>query len=122
LVNAEIALARRRRADGVSFVGQPNVQRFAVCVAKHRDRLDAEFAARAENAHGNLAAIGDQDFLEHRNVERERSLAWRGRPLGSLASSLRSSYLRSFWRSLHLMSTMWFSSSAFLNSAPVTTS
>src|SRR5437899_8552 len=32
----------------------------------HRDRRDAEFLARAQNAQGNLAAIGYQDLVEHR--------------------------------------------------------
>src|SRR5712664_2797363 len=32
----------------------------------HRDRCDAEFLARAQNAQGNLAAIGYQDLVEHR--------------------------------------------------------
>jgi hypothetical protein len=31
----------------------------------HRHRCDAELLARAQNAQGNLAAIGYQDLVEH---------------------------------------------------------
>ncbi len=66
-VNTEIAFTRRRGADGVGFVGQPDVQRFAVGLAKNGNGLNAKFAARANDTHGDLAAISNQDFLEHRD-------------------------------------------------------
>jgi hypothetical protein len=34
----------------------------------HGDRLDAELLAGAQHAKGDLAAVGDQDFLEHAPV------------------------------------------------------
>ena len=122
LVNAEVAFTRRGGADGISLVGKPDVQRFAVSFAEYADGLHAQFAARAENAHGDFAAIGNQDFLEHRNVERGKSLAGEKGALLSICIFVpRSGYLSSFWRSLHLTSTMWLSSSTFLNSGLVTT-
>src|SRR5207245_8193823 len=79
LVNTEIAFTRRSGADCVSFVGQPDVQRFAVDLAKNGNGLNAEFAARANTTHGDLPAIGNQDFLEHRKEERGKSVARRKR-------------------------------------------
>ena len=32
----------------------------------HRDGLDAELAARTQDAKGDLAAISDDDFFDHR--------------------------------------------------------
>jgi hypothetical protein len=34
--------------------------------------LNAEFAAGADNAHGDLTAIGNQNFLEHMLLEMQR--------------------------------------------------
>ena len=63
--NVEVGLARRRRADADVVVGEAHVQRFAVGLRIHGDRLDAEFAAGADDAQRDLAAVGDQDLLEH---------------------------------------------------------
>jgi hypothetical protein len=41
------------------------VERVLVGFGVHRDGLDAELAARIDDAHRDLAAVGDQDFLEH---------------------------------------------------------
>jgi len=48
------------------------VQRFAVHFAEYGHGLDAQFAARAENPHGNLTAIGNQDFFEHKKWSEEK--------------------------------------------------
>jgi hypothetical protein len=61
----EVALARRRRADTDRLVGQPHVHRIAVGRRIDRDRLDTHLAAGAMDAKRDLAAVGDQDFLEH---------------------------------------------------------
>ena len=71
LIDAEVAFARRRRADSVGLVRKPDVQRFAVNFAEYRDRSNAQFTAGAEDPHGDFAAIGNQDFLEHRRVARK---------------------------------------------------
>jgi hypothetical protein len=34
----------------------------------HRHRLDSELAAGPQNAERNLAAVGDNDFLDHRVI------------------------------------------------------
>src|SRR6058998_3173033 len=42
----------------------------------HGDGPQAEAAARALDAKGNLAAVGDQDAVEHRVPHSKRSSAW----------------------------------------------
>ena len=37
----------------------------AVGFGVHGNRLDAQFAARSLDAEGNLAPVGNKDFLEH---------------------------------------------------------
>ena len=65
LIDAQIAFARRRGADRIGFVGQPDVQRGAVGIAIDGDGRDAHLAAGSRDPDGDLAAIGDEDFLEH---------------------------------------------------------
>jgi hypothetical protein len=44
------------------------VQRIGIRLRVNRDGRDAEFTARADNAHGDFAAIGYEYFLEHRSI------------------------------------------------------
>lgn len=37
----------------------------AVCFGMHRDGLDVEFPAGAQDAQGNFATVGDEDFTDH---------------------------------------------------------
>ena len=46
-------------------VGEADVEALAVGGRVHGDGLDAELAAGADDADGDLAAVGDQDALEH---------------------------------------------------------
>ena len=62
---SEIGLGGRRRADMHGLVGHFDMQRVLVGVGIDRDRLDAHLAGGLDDAAGDLAAIGDQDFLEH---------------------------------------------------------
>ena len=70
--DAQVALVRRRRADADRAVGEPRVQRAFVRGRVDRDRLDPELVQRADDADGDLAAVRDQDAVEHapRGVER----------------------------------------------------
>ena len=63
--NYQIAFAGGSRANRVGFVRQTNVQRCAIHVAVHRDGAHAQFPASALDAHGNLAAIGNQYLAKH---------------------------------------------------------
>jgi hypothetical protein len=54
------------------------MHRVGVGGGMHRDRLDAHLAAGADDAKGDLAAVGDQDLVEHR--ARPYSMIMRGAP------------------------------------------
>ena len=64
-VDGEIALRRRRRADGMRLVSEPHVQRAGVGRRIDRDGAQAEPLGGAGDAAGDFAAIGDQDGFEH---------------------------------------------------------
>ena len=65
LVDVEIAVARRRRADADALVGEPHMHGVGVGGRMHGDGLDAELLAGAQDPERDLAAIGDEDLLEH---------------------------------------------------------
>jgi hypothetical protein len=48
------------------FVGQRHMGSLAVGIAVHRDRGVAEFAGGTDDAAGDLAPVGNQDFVKHR--------------------------------------------------------
>src|SRR5437867_3788477 len=66
LVDAEVALGGRCRPDRVGVVGLADVEGAAVGLRIDGDRLDAELAAGAHDAHGDLAAVRHQDAREGR--------------------------------------------------------
>ena len=81
LVDAEIGLHRLEpAAHQVAFVRLEAMQGEAVLVGIERHGADAELAGRAQHADGDLAAVGDQQF-----VERPAGV----RPCHALPSSLR---------------------------------
>ena len=51
--------------QGVRHVRQAPVQRFGVVLRKHRHRAHAQFRGGAQDADGNLAAVGNQQFGGH---------------------------------------------------------
>jgi hypothetical protein len=75
--HVEVALRRGRRADANGLVGQSHVLGVGVGLGVDRDRLDAEFAAGAQDAQGDFPAVGDQDLLEHGGLSRSRTGAGR---------------------------------------------
>ena len=84
--HVEVALRGRRRADADRLVGELHVLRVAVGLRIDDDRLDAELAAGALDAQGDLAAVGDQDLLEHRQPPVPKR---RGAPAASVARLIR---------------------------------
>jgi hypothetical protein len=62
----EIALRRRRRPKPHRLVRHLHMRRPRVRVGIDGDRLDAHPLGGADDAAGDLATIGDQDFVEHR--------------------------------------------------------
>ena len=61
--NVQVALGRGAAARWDGVVGQADVEGVAVGRRVDGDRLDAELAAGADDADGDLAAVGDQDAL-----------------------------------------------------------
>ena len=62
--NVEVAAGALGRADADGLVGEAHVQAVAVGLRVDGDRADAQFLAGADDAQGDLAAVGDQDLLE----------------------------------------------------------
>ena len=66
LVDQQIGLRRGRRTDEDLLVGLAHMQRVGVGLGIDRDRLDTHALAGANDATGDLAAIGDEDLVERR--------------------------------------------------------
>ena len=66
LVDQKIGLRGRRRADGDRLVGHFDVQRVLVGFRIDGDRFHAHLARGLDDAAGDLAAVGDQNLVEHR--------------------------------------------------------
>ncbi len=79
LVDAQIAFARGSGAYPVRFIGEANMQRGAVRVAKNGGGGNAHLAASSRDPHGDFPAIGDENFAEHffqtSNSEQDSSTA-----------------------------------------------
>ena len=65
LVDQQIALGRRRRADQHGLVGHLDMERVAVGLGIDGYRLDPHAARSLDDPAGDLAAIGDQNSFEH---------------------------------------------------------
>ena len=61
----EVAVVRRRRSDGDGPIRGRDVRRLGVGGGVHRDALDPELGAGADDADGNLAAVGNQQATDH---------------------------------------------------------
>ncbi len=64
--HVQIRQRRLRRSDANRLVRQQHVLGIEIRGRVHRHGLDTEFAAGAQNAKRNLAAISDDDFFDHR--------------------------------------------------------
>ena len=63
--DAEVALGRGRRPDPHGAIGEPHVERVLVGGRVDGDGLDAELVQRPDHADGDLAAVRDEDSVEH---------------------------------------------------------
>ena len=65
LVDHDIGLVRRCRADMHGLIGHFHMQRVAVCIRIDGDGLDAHLAGSLDDPAGDFTTIGDKDFLDH---------------------------------------------------------
>src|SRR5262249_55833091 len=68
--DAQVALVRGRRADAVRLVGKAYMQRVAVDFGVDGDGSDTQLLAGADQARGDLSAVGDEDTAKHRLTPR----------------------------------------------------
>ena len=64
-VNIQVAARALGGTDADGFVGEARVQAVAVGFGVDRHGADAQVLAGADDAHGDFAAVGDQDFFKH---------------------------------------------------------
>ncbi len=62
----EITLRRRRRPQPNAFIGHLHMRRARIRIRVNRHGFDPHRLGGADNATGNLPAVSDQNFLEHR--------------------------------------------------------
>lgn len=51
--------------EGHRFIGEADVERGTIDIAKDGNAGDVEFAQGADDAHSDFATVGDEDFAEH---------------------------------------------------------
>src|SRR5690606_33447624 len=81
----QIGLGSRAFAQAVGLIGLLQVQAGDVGLGVHGDALDVQLAQGAQDAAGNGAAVGDQEFVEHSRCPRS------GGPSRGIRSAPRSS-------------------------------
>ena len=64
LIDPKVAFRCLVRPDRMRFVRQPHMKRVAVALRIHRDRGEPHVAARPDDPHGDLAAVGDEYFFQ----------------------------------------------------------
>ena len=64
-VDAKVAFCRRIAADRDRLVGHPDVAGRAIALGVDRHRREAHVTARADHAHRDLPAVGDEDFAQN---------------------------------------------------------
>ena len=77
LVDDDIGLVGRGRADMDRLICHLHMQRLFVRVRIDGDSLDSHLARGLDNAAGNLAAVGDQDLVKHMLVPCGGERGWK---------------------------------------------
>ena len=72
-VLVEVAVRRARPADAVGLVGEGDVQRLGIGRGVHGNGLDAHLLAGANHADRDLAAVRNEDLVEHRRLLAHRA-------------------------------------------------
>ena len=78
LLDHEVALGGRAGAEQVRLIGAPDVRRVAIGLGVDGHAGDAELLERSHHANGDLAAVCDQDLVEHLGAGRLSALASAG--------------------------------------------
>ncbi len=78
-IDFEITLCAGSWADADGFVGGLDVKGVVIGFGVDGESTDAEVFAGADDAEGDFAAVGDEDFVEH---ERKWEAGKRGFPAG----------------------------------------
>ena len=63
-IDVQVTLRCRGRPDGHRYIGHPHREAIAICLAVHREGLQAQLACGAYDPDRDLAAIGNQQPLE----------------------------------------------------------
>jgi hypothetical protein len=71
----KVARARRRGTEPIALVAGRDVQRIRIGIRIHRDGADAQAPRGARDAASDLAAVGDQDLVEHHSPGRDCGVA-----------------------------------------------
>ena len=76
IVDHQIALRGRRRPDRYRLVGHFDMERVTVGFGIDRDRFNSHPTRGLDDPAGDLAAIGNQDALEHRSLRSREPACW----------------------------------------------
>ena len=69
LVLIQVGVARPARTEREAGVDGLDVQRVGVAFGEHAEAADPQLAQRPGDAHGDFAAVGDEDRPEHSQVQ-----------------------------------------------------
>ncbi len=64
-IYAQIRIAGGGRSEEISLIGVPDVQGVTVRFRKNRHRVHPQLPAGADDPHGDLTPVRNQDFVEH---------------------------------------------------------
>ena len=70
----QVAFGGACRPDADRLVGQAHVHQIGVGLGVHGDGLNVQGLAGAQNAQRDLAAIGDEDFVQHVGAARRQTM------------------------------------------------
>src|SRR5579864_5784658 len=92
--DVEIAARTLSRADANRFVGEAHMQAMTIGLRINGDGSDSQVLTGADDANGDLASIGDQDFLEHISAGGSRTTPLRTPPAGRFPWASQQPYRR----------------------------
>ena len=122
--HVEITARRGRWPDAHGLVREQHVLQAVIGGGVHRDRLDTELAAGAQDAQSDLAAVGDDDLLEHdRRAYSTTKRGWpnsTGSPLRAMMDVMRPARSASIWFIIFMASMMQSTCPTF-TSSPIST-